>query len=253
MDQAKDEVKALEKLSHPNIVHCFHSFTERVEDFDVSPWYNYRCKKLDFVHTQRFYIIMECCDSDLDKEIAKHKNGMEVPEIMELMEQMAKATSYLQRKSIIHRDIKPPNILVNWKPIGSTNGVRPHYKMADFGCVKNLSDGARRLESIQTLTRVGTTAYMAPEMFQERQIRDFERKKYLVRYNAMVDSWSLGIVFLHCYHGKLPQDTHQPQEEIFAIKDTGTKLKTVLETLLKQDPSERNYLHKILKQLENEQ
>ena len=79
---------------------------------------------------------MELCDSDLAKELKKCPDGMLSSSVIELARQMARVTRYLARKKIIHRDIKPQNILIVWKGNpGFGLSFDPLYKLADFGSV----------------------------------------------------------------------------------------------------------------------
>ncbi len=77
---------------------------------------------------------MECCDSDLSKELDHRHEKMSIHSVNVLANQMSKATRYLEAKRVIHRDIKPANILVKWKP--NAKSENPQYKLADFGCVR---------------------------------------------------------------------------------------------------------------------
>ncbi len=101
------------------------------------------------------------------------------------------------------------------------------------------------MASIQTMSRTGTIAYMAPELLMgERLLRTNPalRRKYLVRYSAMVDSWSFGIVFLHCLTGELPH-LDEVREKIATVEDD--VLRNVLKALLQEDPLNRKYLHEV--------
>ncbi len=111
--------------------------------------------------------------------------------------------------------------------------------------MKNLGDTKRRMASIQTMSRVGTISYMAPELFMERRLLTTNpalSRKYLVRYSAMADSWSFGIVFLHCLTGELPY-LEEVREKIATVDDDG--LRNVLIPLLQEDPLNRKYLHEV--------
>ncbi len=71
---------------------------------------------------------MELCDTDLEKQV-KRQRRFDAVEVFNLMVQMGEASKYLAFRKIIHRDIKPGNILVN----NLHNDYQ--YKLADFGCV----------------------------------------------------------------------------------------------------------------------
>ncbi len=80
---------------------------------------------------QDIYIVMELCDSDVQKHLNIH-HRLSPDEVKNLVLQMAGASKYLVGHKVIHRDIKPANILI--KNNSNANG-RLQYKLADFGCV----------------------------------------------------------------------------------------------------------------------
>ena len=93
------------------------------------------------------------------------------------MKQLLEAFKFLYKNNIMHRDLKPDNILLH-------NGS---IKLADFGFCKALSN---KNEPIQTM--LGSPIYMAPEVLRG-QI-----------YTIKADIWSLGIVFYQMLFGKCP-------------------------------------------------
>ena len=107
---------------------------------------------------------------------------MEPGEIMNVFHQMTKALDYVHDKGIIHRDIKPDNIL---------RKSQGHYLLSDFGCSGEMGP---------VLSKRGTTKYMAPEVGQDKS------------YGFEADIWSLGVVILSCLR-KLPQGNGHPRPE----------------------------------------
>jgi hypothetical protein len=95
----------------------------------------------------------------------------------ELGATLADALAYVHASGIVHRDIKPPNVLLT--PEG-----RP--KLADFGIARVVDASSLTLAG----TTLGTAAYMAPEQLQYHQV------------GPAADVWSLGIVLLECLTGR---------------------------------------------------
>ncbi len=150
------ESRAVAMLSHPNIVSVYDvSHSEDVE-----------------------YIVMELVDGINLKQYMKSKGALPVDEVLNFSTQIAKALSHAHSKGIIHRDIKPQNVML------LKDGL---IKVADFG-IAALQNGIEE-HSDET---VGSVHYIAPE-----QARGLAA-------DARSDIYSLGIVMYEMMTGKLP-------------------------------------------------
>ena len=89
-------------------------------------------------------------------------------EVAAIARQLVAALHYLHSHRVIHRDMKPQNILI---------GARRAVKLCDFGFARAMSSTTLVLTSIK-----GTPLYMAPELVQEQP------------YTHAVDLWSLGVL-----------------------------------------------------------
>ena len=124
------EAKAAAALSHPNI--C------RVHEIDEAQG--------------RTFIAMEFVEGeDLDKRI--EQGPLKIPEALDIALQIAKGLEAAHEKKIVHRDIKPGNVIVDGKG---------HVTVMDFGLA--LLTESSKLTQLDTT--VGTVAYMSPEQAQ---------------------------------------------------------------------------------------
>ena len=156
------EFQAATRLEHPNIV--------RALDFG-----------LDGKVT---YLVMEyvpgCSLGDL---IAKRKRLPEATAV-KVITQVAQALHYAHRRQIIHRDVKPDNVLV------LADG---RAKLADFGLAKDTGDDK---DLTRPSTALGTPHFMAPEQYDDAKTVD-----------ARADVYSLGATLYMCVTGKVPFDS----------------------------------------------
>jgi serine/threonine protein kinase len=118
----------------------------------------------------KLYLIFEFCDSDLKKYMNNIRGSLTPKLVKELMYQMTTGITYCHMHRLIHRDLKPQNILVD------KNGV---LKLADFGLARAFTI------PIETLTHeVVTLWYRAPEILLGGK-----------HYSVGVDMWSIGGIF----------------------------------------------------------
>jgi len=117
--------------------------------------------------------------------------GPEIGDEKEILHQITQGLAYLHRIVIVHRDIKPNNILI-WVPSTEIvkDLVKPKMKLADFGLSKFKKRGADG-EEFSTLTNPhGAEGWMAPEL-----IRSSRNENNIRHYDYSVDIFPLGCVF----------------------------------------------------------
>jgi serine/threonine protein kinase len=204
LNDFENEYKAMNILENENIVKFYGKFEDK----------------------ENYYLIMEKCDSNLYDYI-KNKKGLTVEEIRIIIKQLNKAFKLMNEKCIIHRDIKPNNILINYK-----NKKSVVVKLSDFGTIKML------MSSLRASTQVGTNGFMAPEIrkLQNKDYSENEEKKY---YTNKADLWSIGVMLIYMffnnideiklYNGILP--------DIEKIKDDN--LKDLIKQLVVIEPEKR--------------
>jgi eukaryotic-like serine/threonine-protein kinase len=155
------EAQAAARLIHPNIVQVFDSGQDE--------------------QTGQYFIVMEYIEGQSCAEILRDDGWIEVDEAVAIIEQACEGLHYAHRHGVVHRDVKPGNLL------RSRDG---EVKLADFGIAK-----ATEQSSITQVGSVlGTAAYLAPE-----QARGEEA-------GPRADLYALGVVTYQLISGRLPYD-----------------------------------------------
>ena len=161
------EAKAASALQHPNIVQVF--------DYGQS--------------AESYYIVMEFIDGmDLRRYLKRRGNVLPVERAIEIARSVAMGLGAAHRRGIVHRDVKPQNIMVN------DDGL---VKLTDFGIASMYKDAdAERLTT--TGMTLGTVQYYAPEQAQGEMVR------------PSADVYALGIVMYEMLTGQPPFDGDTP-------------------------------------------
>ncbi|KAB5527267.1 hypothetical protein DKX38_021114 [Salix brachista] len=172
------EISILSTINHPNIIR----FYESIETED------------------RIFLVLEYCEGgDLAVYIQRHRKVTGAV-ARHLMRQLAAGLQVLQEKHLIHRDLKPQNLLL------SSNDLTPQLKIGDFGFARSLTS------SDLADTLCGSPLYMAPEIIQNK------------KYDAKADLWSVGAVLFQLVTGKPPFDGNS-QYQLFQNILTSTELR----------------------------
>ena len=211
------EARAIAKLRHPNIV--------QVHDFDTVD--------------NDPYLVMEYIEGpSLSKylNVLHGKNGrMELSQVIRLMNAIAGALQYAHNNGIIHRDIKPGNILLTSPsgPIVAGNPIPEDFEpvLTDFGLVRFL-DANRQTTTGQI---AGTPAYMSPEQARGEAT------------DGRTDIYSLGIVLYELLAGHIPFDGEttmsvllkQVAEPPPPIAGLSPSIQNVLDRALAKDAKDR--------------
>jgi serine/threonine protein kinase len=155
------EAQAAARLVHPNIVQVFDSGRDE--------------------RTGQYFIVMEYIEGSSCAEILRDDGWMDVPDALQIIEQACEGLDYAHRHGVVHRDVKPGNLL---------RAREGEVKLADFGIAK-----ATEQSSITQVGSVlGTAAYLAPE-----QARGEEA-------GPPADLYALGVVTYQLISGRLPYE-----------------------------------------------
>lgn len=157
------EAQSATSLSHPNIVNIY----DVGEEDDL------------------YYMVMEYVDGMTLKQYIQQNSPVDVSEAVDIMRQVTSAITHAHDNGIVHRDIKPQNILIDHYG---------HVKVTDFGIAMALSATALT----QTNSVLGSVHYLSPE-----QARGGMATK-------KSDVYSMGIVFFELLTGRLPFSGESP-------------------------------------------
>ena len=164
IDSFRRESQAAASLSHPNIVNIY----------DVGREGN--------IH----YIVMELIEGKTLSDYIKEQGAMSYPKVIALSKQIAAALSFAHKNHIIHRDVKPHNIMI------TPNGTA---KITDFGIAKAVN-AATIVDNTDGI--IGSVHYFSPEQ---------ARGGYV---DEKSDIYSLGIVMYEMLTGQVPFDGDNP-------------------------------------------
>ena len=132
------------------------------------------------------YMVMEFLEGMDLGALISDRGKLAIPWACDLMLQTAEALAEAHSLGIVHRDIKPTNLFVTWRPDGTAL-----IKVLDFGISKSTMGTDMHLTQTQSL--LGTPAYMSPEQMRSARLVD-----------ARTDIWSLGSVMYELLEGRKP-------------------------------------------------
>jgi serine/threonine-protein kinase len=195
-------------------------------------------------HGDTHYIAMEFLDGEgLDRLIENKK--LSVANLVEVMGRVAEALQHIHAQGIIHRDIKPGNIMVLKNAVREDGSVDPRgVRLMDFG----IAAGKVLTRLTITGARIGTPVYMSPEQAKGQRI------------DHKSDIYSFGVVFYEALTGQPPfqgayeavihqQITQMPAPPKQVNPDIPQALSDLVYRMLEKDPEKRPGLEAILEVL----
>ena len=199
----KNEIDILKKLSHPNIVRIYEFYESK----------------------NNFYLINEYCGGgELYNYI--NKSTLNEQQLAILFYQVFSGLCYLHENKILHRDMKPENILISKIEKDLEDGEEYFWiQIIDFGTAK-IFEHNKKEKSI-----VGSAYYIAPEVLNKN-------------YNEKCDTWSVGIILYMFLLGRAPFDGKTNEEIIQSIKTKN--LDDVIEKINKGSPEIRDLIKGLL-------
>ncbi|XP_016070711.1 PREDICTED: inhibitor of nuclear factor kappa-B kinase subunit epsilon [Miniopterus natalensis] len=166
------EFEVLRKLNHQNIVKLF-----AVEETGAS--------------RQKVLVMEYCSSGSLLSVLESPENAFGLPEdeFLVVLRCVVAGMNHLRENGIVHRDIKPGNIM---RLLGEEG--QSIYKLTDFGAARQLDDDEK------FISVYGTEEYLHPDMYERAVLRKPQQKAF----GVTVDLWSIGVTLYHAATGSLP-------------------------------------------------
>ncbi|KAG2176121.1 hypothetical protein INT43_005354 [Umbelopsis isabellina] len=173
------EISLLKELKHPNILRLY-----------------------DVLHTEKkLTLIFEYLDSDLKKFLDSYGGDIDILTIKQFMYQLLKGIAFCHEHRVLHRDLKPQNLLINKKG---------ELKLGDFGLARAFGIPVRNYSH-----EVVTLWYRAPDVLMGSR-----------QYSTSIDLWSAGCIFAEMSSGRplFPGSSISDQlQRIFKVLGTPTE------------------------------
>ena len=204
VERFRREARAAAQLSHPGIV----TVIDRGEQ------------------EGRQFIVFEFVDGETLKDVVEREGPLPVRRALELGLQIGRALSFAHEQGLIHRDIKPQNVLLNGDG---------RAKVTDFGIARSLD----AVGHTETGTVLGTSHYIAPEQARGERV------------DAQTDVYSFGVVLFELLAGEVPYDgdnfltvamrhVNEPVPSLLERRpDCPLRLATLVERCLAKSPADR--------------
>lgn len=205
----------MKRLSHPNII----QFVEVYEDPD------------------HLMMVMEYFSGDELFDVILARKYFSEDDAKPIFQQIVKALFYLHSLNIIHRDVKPENVLISQSPDPATGMVVA--KLLDFGLSKNAGAGSA------AKTFVGTPCYVAPEV-------EYTSKGLGGTYGFPADCWSLGALLYVMLVARFPEFEQNNVGKIVLKlppvlwNNVSGEAKDLIRSLMNTNPSERATMGSVL-------
>jgi hypothetical protein len=204
VERCRREARSVAQLSHPNIVTVIDRGEEDGKQF----------------------IVFEVIEGENLKELVERGGPLPVRRALELGLEIGRALAFAHGQGLIHRDVKPQNVLLN---------DEGHAKVTDFGIARSLD----AVGQTETGTVLGTSHYIAPEQARGEHI------------DAQTDVYSFGVVLYELLTGEVPypgenfltvamKHVNDPSPSVLNRRpDTPLRLASLIESCMAKLPADR--------------
>ncbi len=208
MEDIKENFQLVHNLHHPNIASS--------NTLEKNP------------ENGNYYLIMECCEGEDLRHWIKRKRKdkpLTLHDVLPIIKQVAEALDYAHGEKVMHRDIKPGNIMLD---------SRDKVKVLDFGLAAQIHTSMTRVSMAYHGTS-GTGPYMAPEQWRGRQ------------QGAAADQYALAVMTYEMLAGHLPFESTDPavlrevvlNETAEEIADLPVSAQNAIKRAMSKDPKLR--------------
>jgi serine/threonine protein kinase len=232
-EDLQNEISLHSSIDHPFIVKYIEAFKASfIENkiaflsFDIS-------QSAMTENNIRYAIVLELMSGTNLDEIYKNGGMLDNTELKQFVRDISCALTYLKSKNIIHRDVKPANVIYD--------ADRKFFKLTDFGYAMLISE--------KTTYDCGSPYFIAPEILCLR------KKVIELPYTFSTDVWSFGITIYFIKHGKYPWKSRRIQPFLDEIQlgvqesnfiNIEDDLKSLLTDCLMFDPEKRIQIENVI-------
>jgi serine/threonine protein kinase len=193
-------------------------------------------RALDAAQVAKTYIlVMEYVEGEPLSKTSKRRGRLPIGEACEYVRQAALGLQHAHERGMVHRDIKPGNLILTWKKDGS-----PLVKVFDLGLARFVSERVDHSEMTRTGQVMGTPDYMSPEQGWDTRTVDIRG-----------DVYSLGCTAFRLITGRVPFHGDNPLQTLMVrcstdapsirtfLPEVTEPLEAVIAKMLARDPAER--------------
>ena len=170
-----NEVNILSQITHPNILHIYEYFKESSNFYLITEYYE----------GNELTDLLE--ELVLDETVAPAQHHLSEKKACPILKQLMSAILYCHKNNIVHRNLKPESILLEWINNDEDKTFYPIVKLIGWGKATTIPNNEKINENIKSVIK-----YTAPEILKKEN------------YNEKCDIWSIGVILYYILCGYPP-------------------------------------------------